>query len=145
VITREDRRSETTIPYWIAKVFAVLEGIQDGVVLTGRVQIDETFYPVPIAEEVSVDGKRLRGLSRNKICIAVGCDDFGRSFYARAGLGKPSTKRAMEAYGPHIRNGSLLIHDMEKARRKLVQELELKEEVHNSKLISKLDDSKNPL
>jgi transposase-like protein len=145
VITREDRRSETTIPYWIAKVFAVLEGIQDKMVLTGRVQIDETFYPVPIAEEVSVDGKRLRGLSRNKICIAVGCDDSGRSFYARAGFGKPSTKRAMEAYGLHIKNGSLLIHDMEKAHRKLVQELELKEEVHNSKLISRLDDSENPL
>jgi len=71
VMTREDRRSSTTIPYWLGKVFAVLEGIQDGVVLSGRVEIDETFYPVPGAEEVSRDGKKLRGLSRNKICIAV--------------------------------------------------------------------------
>jgi transposase-like protein len=40
-MTREDRRSDTTIPYWIGKVFAILDGIQDGMVLNGRVEIDE--------------------------------------------------------------------------------------------------------
>jgi len=145
VMTREDRRSDTTIPHWIGKVFVVLDGIQDGMVLSGRVQIDETFYPVPGKETVSVNGKLLRGLSRNKICIAIGCDESGYSFFRRAGLGKPSAKRAMEAYAPHIERGSLLIHDMEKAHHKLVEELGLKEEVFNSKLISKLDDTDNPL
>jgi len=145
VITREDRRSDTTIPYWIDKVFAVLDGIQDGMVLSGRVQIDEAFYPIPGKEAVVVDGKLLRGLSRNKICIAIGCDGSGCSVFRRAGFGKPSAGRVVEAYAPHIEHGSLLIHDMEKAHHKLVKELGLKEEVYNSKLISKLDDADNPL
>jgi hypothetical protein len=145
VMTREDRRSDTTIPYWIGKVFAVLDGIQDGVVLSGTVQIDETYYPIPGKEAVTVDGKLLRGLSKNKICIAIGCDDSGHSVFRRAGFGKPSASRAMTAYRPHIERGSLLIHDMEKAHRKLVAELELEEEVYNSKVISKLDDDDNPL
>jgi hypothetical protein len=145
-MTREARRSETTIPYWIGKVFVVLSGIQDGVVLKGRVQIDETYYPIPSKEALTHDdGKLLRGLSRNKICIAVGCDSSGHSYFARAGFGKPSKQRVIEAYASHIEPGSLLIHDMEKAHRKLVQELELREEVYNSKLISKLDDADNPL
>jgi hypothetical protein len=145
VMTREDRRSDTTIPYWIGKVFTILGGIQEGVMLSGRVQIDETYYPVPAKEAVAVDGKLLRGLSRNKICIAIGCDDTGCSLFKRAGFGKPTSGRVMEAYGAHIEPGSLLVHDMEKAHRKLVEKLELKEEVYNSKLISKLDDADNPL
>lgn len=46
-MTRSNRRSDTTLPYWMAKLFAALEGIQDGVVLSGTVQIDEKYYPVP--------------------------------------------------------------------------------------------------
>jgi hypothetical protein len=94
---------------------------------------------------VTVDGKLLRGLSRNKICIAVGSDDSGHSYFARAGYGKPSVQMVMKAYPAHIEPGSLLVHDMEKAHRRLVKELGLKEEVYNSKLISKLDDDDNPL
>ena len=144
-MTRENRRSDTTIPYWIGKVFAVLDGIQDGLVLKGRVQIDETFYSVAAKDAMTVDGKLLRGLSRNKICIAVGCDDTGHSYFAREGFGKPSIASTLKVFEPHIKRGSLLIHDMERAHRKLVDELELREEVHNSKSISKLDDAENPL
>jgi len=144
-MTREDRRSDTTIPYWLGKVFVTLDGIQEDMVLKGRVQIDETYYSVPGREAISADGKLLRGLSRNKICIAVGCDDFGQSYFARAGFGKPSTQRVLDAYGSHIERGSHLIHDMEKAHRKLVENLGLNEEVYNSKLISKIDNADDPL
>ena len=144
-MTREDRRSGTTIPYWVGKVFAVLDGIQDDSVLKGRVQVDETYFSVAARDAMTVDGKLLRGLSRNKICIAVGCDDAGHSYFAKAGYGKPSAKRIMAAFGSHIERGSLLVHDMEKAHRKLVDELKLKEEVYNSKVISKLKDADNPL
>jgi len=145
VITREDRRSDTTIPYWLGKTFAVLEGVQDGIMLSGDVQIDETYYPVPGAEIVSVDGKRLRGLSRNKICIGVGCDNNGHSYYVAEGLGKTSGEKTMAAFCAHIKRGSRLVHDMEKGHHRLVRELELKDEAHNSKLLSKLDDKDNPL
>lgn len=144
-MTREDRRSDTTVPYWVGKVFAVLDGVQEGMVLAGDVQIDETYYPVPIAETVSVDGKRLRGLSRNKICIGVGCDRYGNSYFANEGLGKTSGKRTMEAFGAHIALGSHLIHDMEKSHHALVEKLSLSDEAHNSKLLIGLDDKDNPL
>jgi len=60
-------------------------------------------------------------------------------------LGKPSTAGTLEVFGSHIEQGSILIHDMEKAHRKLVVELSLTEEVYNYKVISKLPDSENPL
>lgn len=46
VMTREDRRSGTTTPWWMAKLFLVLGGVQDGVVLSGEVQIDEKMHPL---------------------------------------------------------------------------------------------------
>lgn len=144
-MTREDRRSDTTTPYWMGKLFAVLEGIQDTAVLSGTVQIDETYYPVPGKEAMMIDGKLLRGLSRNKICIGVGCDSRGLSFFVREGLGKTSGDKTMKAFGTHIANGSLLVHDMEKGHRRLVDELALGDERHNAKLISKLADDENPL
>jgi hypothetical protein len=144
-ITREDRRSDTTVPYWLAKLFSVLSGIQDNTVLSGHVQIDETYYPVPGAETVKVDGKKLRGLSRNKICIGIGCDDSGYSYFAHEGFGKTSGAKTVAAFGDHIAEGSLLIHDMEKGHRKLVRRLGLTDEAHNAKLLTKLDDTDNPL
>lgn len=144
-MTRENRRSATTVPYWMGKLFAVLEGIQDARVLSGRVELDETYYSIPSAEAVRVDGRLLRGLSRNKICIGVGCDEKGCSYYVREGLGKTSGSKTVAAFENHIECGSLLVHDMEKGHRKLVSKLGLAEEAHNSKLIVGLKDRENPL
>jgi transposase-like protein len=145
VMTREDRRSGTTVPYWLGKTFAVLDGIQDGIVLADNVQIDETYYPVPIVETVSIDGKRLRGLSRNKICIGIGCDRNGHSYFTNEGLGKTSSTRTMAAFKGHIKPGSHLVHDMEKSHRRLVRKLNLTEEAYNSKKLVGLSDKDNPL
>ena len=77
-MTREGERSDNTIPYWLVKVFAVLDGIQYDTVPKGRIQIDETYYSVPAREAVThQDGRLLPSHSRNRICIAVGSDSFG--------------------------------------------------------------------
>jgi transposase-like protein len=144
-MTREDRRSRTTVPYWIGKLFLVLDGIQDECVLSGRVQVDETYYPIPGKDAVETDGKKLRGLSRNKICIGIGCDDLGRSYYAREGFGKTSTAKTLAAFEAHIKRGSHLIHDMEKSHNGLIRKLTLEDEAYNAKLLCKLDDADNPL
>ena len=145
-ITRSNRRSETTPPYWLAKLFAVLAGIQDDVVLSGNVQIDEKYYPLSDKDQQrKADGTKPRGLSKNQICIAIGCDGKGRSFFTRLGLGKPSESRARAAYASHIQKGSHLVHDMERSHKVLVRELGLTEEAHNSKLIKALPDKENPL
>lgn len=145
-MTRANRRSVTTLPYWMAKLFAVLEGIQDDVTLSGVVQIDEKYYPLAAKERIlRPDGKKPRGLSRNQICIAMGCDSSGASYCGRMGLGKPSKKRAWDAYGLHIGRGSKLVHDMEGSHDILVEKLGLESERHNSRLLKQLPDKENPL
>lgn len=145
-MTREDRRADTTPPYWMAKLFAVLEGVQDDVVLSGDVQIDEKYYPLAAKDQVlRPDGKKPRGLSRNQICIAVGWCSEGSSVFLRMGLGKPSKARTWDAYGSHIQRGAKLDHDMEHAHGILVDKLGLDSAVHNSKLIKLLPDKENPL
>lgn len=81
-MTREDRRSGTTTAWRVAKLFAVLRGIQDGVMLSGEARIDEKMHP--LAAKDGVGGVAGMGAySRDRICMAVGCDDAGRSLVAR--------------------------------------------------------------
>lgn len=46
IITKayDNRNSETTAKYWLIKVFEVLKGIQDDIVLDGTVYLDETYF-----------------------------------------------------------------------------------------------------
>lgn len=145
-MTRSNRRSDTTLPYWTAKLFAVLEGVQDQTVLSGRVQIDEMLYPLALADQpLMPDGSRMPGgYSKSKICIGVGCDRE-RSVFRREGLGKTSGERTVKALGPHIAPGSTLVHDMENGHNRLVRELGLASERHNAKEIKRLPDKDNPL
>lgn len=57
----DSRNAETTGLYWLSKVFATLDGCQDGVMLGGRVWLDETFVPVDKADRAGEDGKGLGG------------------------------------------------------------------------------------
>jgi len=126
-ITRANRRSATTVPYWMAKLFAILEGVQDKTMLSGDVQIDETLYPLAAKDQPAMpDGSKMPGgFSRSKICIGVGCDNNGNSVFKREGLGKTSGAKTMAAFGGHIAPGSRLIHDMENGHNRLVEELGL--------------------
>lgn len=146
-MTRANRRSVTTFPYWRAKLFAVLKDVQCATVLSGVVQIDETLYPLAAKDQpLKPDGTKMRGgYSKSKICIGVGCDSKGISVFKREGLGKTSGVKTMEAFGAHIAPGSKLVHDMESAHNKLVRELGLISEAYDSKKICKLPDAQNPL
>lgn len=145
-MTREDRRAVTTTPYWMGKLFLVLKDIQAPVVLSKEVQIDETYYPVAQKDEhQTVDGKKLRGLSRNKLCIAIGCDTSQRSIFIYEGHGKTNRTRTWNAFGTHIAEASKLIHDMEHAHNILVERLSLESKAYNSKRLAKLDNEDNPL
>lgn len=112
---RSGRRSATTPPYWLAKLLAVLEGVQEGAVLAGRVEIDEMMYPLPLADQPRMpDGSKVPGgFSKGKHCIGIGCDGSGASVFADEGLGKTSGARTLAAFGGHVARGSTLVHDME--------------------------------
>lgn len=145
-MTREDRRARTTAPWWMAKLFAVAEGIQDGHVLGGRAWVDETYWPVAAADlERRADGSLPPGLSRNLLCIAVGVDADGLTVARPAGRGKPSKARIWDAMGGHIAPGSTLVHDMEKSHSVLVERLGLASERHNAAALRGVPDRDNPL
>ncbi|RFU94508.1 IS1 family transposase [Sphaerochaeta halotolerans] len=139
-----NKNAITTSRYWLDKVFILVRAYQDSIVLKGKVILDETFYPMRSSDIITVNGKKLRGLSRNQICIGVACDDE-HVFCVLEGNGKPSQKKTYEAFRNHIAKGSLLIHDKEKAHKKLMDELELKSEAYAADRIKKLTDSENPL
>lgn len=58
----------------LTKVFSALDGCQDGVVLSGRVWLDETFVKVDARDGQSKGGRGLRGISRNLIAIGTATD-----------------------------------------------------------------------
>lgn len=148
-IARRDRRSPTTPPYQLAKVFMVLDGIQDGTVLAGRVQADEMMYPVPAADAVlTAAGRRQPGAySRNSTCIAIACEerDGGCSVFRVLGRGKPSGERAKAAYCPHLERGLTFVHDRENSHNAVVAERGLVSEAYDSRVIKRLPDRENPL
>ena len=118
--------------------------IQDGVVLSGKVQIDEKTHPLAARDRAG--GRAGMGAySRDRICIAVGCDDSGRSLMVSAGLGKLSKARCWDAYGGHIEHSSILVHDMENSHSVLVERLGLASVAYRSADLKGLDDARNPL
>ena len=146
LMTREDRRSGTTLPYWMAKLFAVLDGIQDGVELSGSVWIDETFVSDVAGKMWHMpSGELLGGISRNELCIGVGPDDSGRSVCLLEGRGKPTADGTWGAFGRRIAPGSTLIHDKECSHAKLVRELGLESRSYGSVSLIGVPDELNPL
>jgi len=145
VTSRNNRNSPTTTALWLYKLFSVMEGYQKDIVLRGTVQIDETYYSVEKKDLVIKEGHKLRGISRNQMCIGVGCDTGGRYIFIYEGKGKPNISKTRYAFEGHIKPGSVLIHDMEHSHKILVDNLKLDEKVYNSKELKKLDDKHNPM
>ena len=146
-MTREDRRSDTTTPYWMAKLFAVLEGIQDGVVLSGDVWIDEAYWPLAAKDAMArPDGKLPRGTSRNQLCIGVGVDGSGHFTFVHEGFGRASARMTREAFGQgRIARGSTLTHDFDLSHLPLVRELGLVDVRVNASRLKGVPDEPDPL
>jgi hypothetical protein len=122
----------------MGKLFAVLEGVQGGIVLSGRVWIDETYWPLTAKDAVrKPDGKLLWGLSANQMCAGVGVDDSGTSIYLHEGFGKTSKAKTRATFGSYIERGSTLLHDME--------DLGLSSESYNAQAFEEGPDDLNPL
>jgi transposase-like protein len=141
---RDNRNAHTTGFYWIRKVFAVLEGCQGSVVLSGDVRLDETYVSVDKKDRATKGGKGLRGISRNMIAIGVATD--GKSLIViPEWASKPSKKRTLATFGKHIAKGSRLIHDGDNSHSLLIAELGLVSETHPTSETRGLPDSENPL
>lgn len=119
--------SHSTAFLWRHKVFSTVSGWQDKVVLSGRVWIDEMYFEDTRVER-EPGAPRRRGLSKDKVCVVVAIDSYGQAMAVVSENGKPSTKRINGALRAHIREGSTIVHDCEKAHNALVRELKLVDE-----------------
>ena len=134
-----------TSRYWLQKLFLTLDGIQGSIVLSGTVWLDETFYSVILEDIVrNDDGSKLRGLSKNQICIGVATDKKHTIFLIE-GTGKPSQKKTYNTFKEYIKPQSTLIHDKESAHKKLIKELALESIAYASKDLKGLLDKDNPM
>lgn len=127
-------------------LFIALSGYQDGIMLSGRVYIDETCFPVYPSDFVhNTDGSRLRGLSRNS--ISVSCDTDGvHKILIATGRGKPDAERTWLAYGSHILPESTIVHDGENSHSVLLKRIPgLREEIHTTEETRGLPDRENPM
>ena len=142
---RDNRNAGSTGKYWLIKVFSVLRDAQASVKLYGKVYIDEMFFTRYPRDLILKEGKKLKGISRNKICVAVGCDNHGNILIVVENVSKPSNKSTWEAYGGHIKPRSRLIHDDEHSHGILVEKLHLKDSVYPSSVTKGLKDEENPM
>lgn len=133
----------TTGFYWLEKLFLVLEGCQDDIVLEGDVQIDEIFLSNCQKRRNKLE-KKFRGISRNKICIACGLSANG-IFILDANCSKLTKQACMNTYLNHIKDGSTILSDEEKAHSILFDKLNVMTCIFNSKVLKSEKDKDNPL
>ena len=142
---RDNRNASTTGTYWLHKVFTVLDDIQSDVMLEGNIYLDELFFPVMKKDEVKKDGKKLRGISRNKIAVGCAYDDSGNLLMVVENTSKPSDRSTWKAFGKHIKPSSVLIHDGERSHGVLIRKLNLTSIVYSTEETKGLKDEDNPL
>ena len=116
---------------WRHRVFATVDGYQDRIVLRDRVWIDE-IYVNDTDLSHGYGQARKRGLSKQKLCIAVAIDVHKNPAAVVCGHGKPSTRRVREAMEPRIAPGSTIVHDREKAHDGLVRDLGAESEAYKA-------------
>lgn len=125
------RISHQTAWEWRHRLFAAVDGCQDRIVLRGRVWIDETYVNDTDLSH-GYGQARKRGLSRQKICIAVGIDARKEPVAVVCGHGKPSSARIGKAMKAHVAEGSTLVHDRERAHNALGRENSLEDESYKA-------------
>lgn len=114
------RVAHQTAYEWRHRVFATVDGYQGRLMLKERIWIDETYINDTDLSHGYGEARK-RGLSKQKICIAVAIDIFKNPAAVACGHGKPSSKRMKGALLPHIAQGSVVVHDMEKSHKALVK------------------------
>jgi len=105
---------------WRHRVFAAVDGYQDRLVLKGRVWIDEAYITGTELPHGYGEARK-RGLSKQKTCIAVAIDVHKNPIEVVCGHGKPSSKRIKDGLLPHIGQGSVIVHDKERAHNALIK------------------------
>lgn len=124
----------------------MLKDIQQDVVLSGRIFIDETYFSKKKSDVITKNGKKLRGISINKIGVATAIfEDMKSSVLIVTNTSKPSRKSTINSYVPHIKKGSTIVHDGDNSHIALIEALHLNSEEHPSIETKDLKDEENPM
>ena len=140
----DNRNSNSTGTYRLFKVFEVLKNIQEDIVLEGKIYLDETYFPKIKSQNIIINGKKLRGISTNKLGVAV-ATDLKKSIFIVTGTSKPSDKSTLLSYSKHIKEGSTIVHDKEKSHNALIDNLKLLSESYSGDELKNMKDQDNPL
>ena len=138
-----NQNSITTGFFWIEKFFMVLEGVQDNIKLDGDVFIDEMFFNKPSKKSHNAQ-KGLRGISRNKMCVACGTNKK-EIILLDANCSKFTYKSCENTYCKHIKEGSTIYADDEKAHNKLYKTINVMTCIFNSEVLKSESSNTNPL
>lgn len=141
----DNRNMPSTGRYWLKKVFLALRNYQDEILLGRNVWLDETLFPVIKSKEILVGGKKLRGISRNKISVATATDGI-HTVLIRGKTAKPTKRSTWLAYSGHILNGTHIYHDDENSHSVLMENIpNLTETIYPTKMLRGLKDKDNPM
>ena len=140
----DNRNAISTTQYRQKKVFSVLEGIQDNVILSGTVCMDETFVSIRKKDRILISNNKEPGGTVNKKCIFTAVCPTG-SICINTNRSHSSRRLVREIYLPHISKNSFLIHDEDPSHSVIIDELKLVHEAYKSYEIKKLKDNENPL
>lgn len=111
--------------YWRHKVLDALQDMANSVVLDGIVEADEAFFPVSYKGNHSKDANfampraahkrggetRVRGLSREQVCVPCAVNRSGMAIAAPTNLGRVSSKDIKSLLGSRIDNRATLVTD----------------------------------
>lgn len=140
----DNQNAYNTGRYWMRKLFAVLEGYQDGIELSGKVWVDETFLSRKKGDLVMLDGLKMRGISRNQHCIYCATDGKSAVLLPR-GMGHPTGKGQLETVVPHMAGATLLVDDADPSHGAIEEALGIPRKSYPGRLTKGMDDSENPL
>ena len=114
------RVSHQTAWEWRHRLFGAVDGYQDHLVLRDRVWLDETY--LTDTDLTHGYGQAVkRGLSKQKVCIAVAIDVHKNPVARVCGHGKPSSKWIKDGLAGNIAEGSTIVGDKERAHNALVR------------------------
>lgn len=89
---------------WRHRIFATVDGYQDKIVLRDTFWLDETYVNDTDLSHGYGEARK-RGLSKQKVCIAVAIDVHKNPVAVVIGHGKPSSRRMEEGMLPRYRAG----------------------------------------
>jgi transposase-like protein len=113
VIARNLKINIRTVLYYRYIIFKALENYQDQIKLDGIVIIDETFISIREKEYIHTrpDGKGIRGLSFNQLCIVTMVNIYGISVAKVTSRAMPLPEHYIKLFTNNIKNIEKFIHD----------------------------------